>query len=89
MILFIRKWVKFSEDVLKNLVRLSVFLSSFSTDDIRFLFGDDYLLETVKTKLIQRGLVQRINDEILTIHPLVLTYCREERDSLNLVDLGH
>ena len=81
---------KFSEDVLKNLVRLSVFPSSFSTDDIRFLFDDDYLLETVNTKLIQRGLLQRINDEILTIHPLVLTYCREERDSLvNLVDLGH
>ena len=72
---------KFSEDVLKNLVRFSVFPSSFSTDDIRLLFDDDYLLETVKTKLIQRGLLQRINDEILTIHPLVLTYCREERDS--------
>ena len=67
-----------------------MFPSSFSTDDIRFLFDDDYLLETVKTKLIQRGLLQRINDEILTIHPLVLKYCREERDSLvNLVDLGH
>lgn len=80
---------KFSEDVLKNLVRLSVFPSSFSPEDIRFLFDDDHLrLETVKTKLIKRGLLQMINDELLTIHPLVQTYCREERDSLNLVELG-
>lgn len=79
---------KFPEEVLKNLVRLSVFPSSFSTDDIQFLFDDEYQLETVKTKLIQCGLLQMINDELLTIHPLVQTYCREERDSLNLVDVG-
>lgn len=79
---------KFSEEVLKNLVRLSVFPSSFSTGDILFLFDDKYQLQTVKTKLIQRGLLQMVNDELLTIHPLVQTYCREERDSLNLVDVG-
>ena len=79
---------KFSEEVLKNLVRLSVFPSSFSKDDILFLFDDNCQLQTVKTKLIRRGLLQMINDELLTIHPLVQTYCREERDSLNLVDIG-
>jgi len=79
---------KFSEEVLKNLVKLSVFPSSFSTEDIRFLFDDELQLQSVKTKLFQRGLLQMINDELLTIHPLVQTYCREERDSLNLVDVG-
>lgn len=80
---------KFPEHVLRNLVSLSVFPSSFSTDDILFLFDDEYQLESVKMKLIQCCLLQKINDELLTIHPLIKTYCREERDSLNLVDVGH
>ncbi len=79
---------KFPEHVLRNLVMLSVFPSSFSTDDIQFLFDDEYQLETVKTKLIQCCLLQRINEDLLVIHPLIQTYCREERTSLNLVDVG-
>ena len=74
--------------VLRNLVILSVFPSSFSTDDIQFLFDDEYELETVKTKLIQCCLLQKINDELFMVHPLIQTYFREERHSLNLVDVG-
>ena len=74
--------------VLRNLVKLSVFPSSFSADDIQFLFEDEYKLETVKTKLIRCCLLQKINDEQFMVHQLIRTYCREERDSLNLVDEG-
>ena len=79
---------KFPKHVLKNLVSLSVFPSSFSAEDIQFLFGDKYQLETAKTKLFQCCLLQRINDELLVVHPLIKTYCREERHSLNLEDVG-
>lgn len=79
---------KFPEHVLRDLVILSVFPSSFTADDIQFLFDDEYQLETVKTKLVQCCLLQRINDDLLVVHPLIQTYCREERASLNLVDVG-
>ena len=79
----------FPEHVLKNLVRLSVFPTSFSPNDIRFLFNDDYELQTVKTKMIQCCLLKRSNDgDQLTIHPLLKTYCRAERESLNLGAVG-
>ncbi len=79
---------KFPEQVLRNLVSLSVFPSSFSMGDIQFLFNDEYELETVKTKLIQCCLLQRISDDLFEVHRLIQTYCREERASLNLVDVG-
>ena len=79
----------FPEYVLRNLVRLSVFPAAFSPSDIRFLFNDDYELETVKTKMIQCVLLKKLNDgDLLAIHPLLKTYCREERESLNLGDVG-
>ena len=40
----------FSEELIRNLVVLSVFPSTFSPKDIEFLFEDQLQLETVKTK---------------------------------------
>ncbi|KAL9986672.1 hypothetical protein ACROYT_G000846 [Oculina patagonica] len=82
---FIRK---FSEDLIRHLVVLSVFPAFFSPKDIEFLFEDQHQLETVKTKLIKCGLLQMANDQKFNIHPLVQAYCRAERDFLNMVDVG-
>ena len=77
------------KQVLRNLVRLSVFPTSFSVDDIRFLFKDDYEVEVVKTKLIQYCLLKKLNDEgVFAIHQLVKTYCKEQRESLGMVNEG-
>ena len=77
------------EPVLRKLVRLSVFPTSFSVDDIRFLFKDDYEVEVVKTKLIQYCLLKKLNDEgVFAIHQLVKTYCKEQRESLGMVNEG-
>lgn len=75
------------ELVLRKLVRLSVFPTSFSVDSIRFLFKDDYEVEVVKTKLIQCCLLKKLNDGgVFAIHQLVKTYCKEQRESLGMVN---
>ena len=77
------------EQVLRNLVRLSVFPSRFSVEDIRFLFEDDYEAEAVKTKMIQCCLLKKLNDgDFFTIHPLVKTYCKAERKNIGMVKEG-
>ena len=84
-----RFFVLLPEHVLKNLVRLSVFPTTFSVKDIRFLFDDNYEVEDVKTKLIQCCLLKKLNDgDLLAIHPMVKTYCKAERETLNLGDVG-
>ena len=75
------------ELVLRNLVRLSVFPTSFSVNDIRFLFKDDFEVEVEKTKLIQWCLLKKLNDEdVFAIHQLVKTYCKEQRESLGMAN---
>ena len=75
--------------VLRNLVRLSVFPTIFSVNDVRFLFEGDYEVQTVKTKMIQYCLLKELNDgEIFTIHPFVKTYCKVERETLGMVNEG-
>lgn len=75
--------------VLTNLVRLSVFPTSFSVNDIQFLFEDDYEAETVKTKMIQCCLLEKLSDgEIFTIHPLVKICCTAQRETLGMVNEG-
>ena len=79
---------KFSEDLKRNLVVLSVFPSFFSTKDIQFLFEDKLQLETVKRRMIQCSILQKASSQKFNIHPLVQAYCRVERASLNMVDAG-
>ena len=78
----------FSEELIKNLVVLSVFPSTFSPEDIEFLFDDQLQLETIKTKMLKCTLLQKMNDEKLGLHPLLQAYCRTERESLHMVDVG-
>ena len=79
---------KFSEEVIRNLVLLSVFPSTFSAEDIQFLFQDRIQCETVKTRMIKCALLQETIDKKMRMHGLVQAYCRAERDSLNMVELG-
>ena len=78
----------FSEDLIRNLVVLSVFPSTFAPKDIEFFFEDQLHLETVKTKMLKRTLLQQMNDQKLGLHPLLQAYCRTERESLHMVDVG-
>ncbi|XP_067056936.1 uncharacterized protein [Acropora muricata] len=69
---------KMPESLLQNLIKLSVFPSSFSVKDIsQILFNDNEReAETVKTKMVGRSLLQRMGDEKYALHPLVREYCR-------------
>ena len=78
----------FSKDLITNLVVLSVFPSTFSPKDIEFLFNDQLQLETVKTKMLKSALLQKMNDQKLGLHPLLQAYCRTERETLHMVDVG-
>ena len=80
--------MKFSKDLIKNLVVLSVFPSTFSPKDIEFLFDDQLQLETIKTKMLKCTLLQKMNDQKLGLHPLLQAYCRTERERLDMVDVG-
>ena len=79
---------KFSKDLIKSLVVLSVFPSPFSPKDIEFLFEDHLQLEAMKTKMLKCTLLQQMNDQKLCLHPLLQAYCRTERESLHMVDIG-
>ena len=79
---------KFSKDLIETLIVLSVFPSTFSPEDIAFLFDDQLQLETVKTKMLRCTLLQKMNDQKLGLHPLLQAYCGAERESLGMVDVG-
>ena len=69
---------KMPESLLQNLIKLSVFPSSFSVKDIsQILFNDNEReAETVKTTMVGCSLLQRMGDEKYALHPLVREYCR-------------
>ena len=78
----------FSKDLIGTLIVLSVFPSTFSPKEIEFLFEDQLQLETIKTKMLKCTLLQKMNDQKLGLHPLLQAYCRAERESLDMVDVG-
>ena len=69
---------KMPQPLLQNLIKLSVFPSSFSVKDIsQILFNDNEReAETVKTTMVGCSLLQRMGDEKYALHPLVREYCR-------------
>ena len=79
---------KFSKELKETLIMLSVFPSTFSPEDMEFLFDDQLQLETVKTKMLKCTLLQKMNDQKLGLHPLLQAYCRTERESLDMVEVG-
>ena len=79
---------KFPDDVVENLVRVSVFPSAFSSKDLGFLFDDQFELESIKTKLVKSSLLQKMNNEMVALHPLVRDYCRAERKLLKMEHVG-
>lgn len=78
----------FPDNITGNLVRVSVFPSTFSGKDIEFLFDDPLELETVKTEMVKCSLLQKMNNGMVALHPLVRDYCRAERKFLKMVDIG-
>ena len=77
-----------SENIKANLVRLSVFPSAFSIKDMKAVFGDSLEPGTVKTTMIGRSLLRKIDDEMLVLHPLVREFLKAERKLLNMDDIG-
>ena len=80
--------VNISENIKANLVRLSVFPSAFSVEDMKALFGDVLEPEAVKNTMIRRSLLRRIDDEKLILHPLVREFLKAERKLLNMDVVG-
>ena len=72
---FLRKMPK---PLIENLIKLSVFPSSFSVKDISQIHFNDNELEseTVKTTMVGCALLERMGDEKYALHPLVREYCR-------------
>lgn len=81
---------KMPEPLLQNLIKLSVFPSSFSVKDIsQILFNDNEReAETVKTRMVGRSLLQRMGDEKYALHPLVREYCRANWKNLPHMEVG-
>ena len=79
---------KSTKNVRRNLVRVSVFPSAFSGEDIGFLFDDKLKAETVKTKMVKCALLQKVNNGKVALHPLVRDFCRAERKLLKMEDVG-
>ena len=80
--------VNISKNIKANLVRLSVFPSAFSVEDMKALFGDVLEPEAVKNTMIRRSLLRRIDDEKLVLHPLVREFLKAERKLLNMDVVG-
>ena len=80
--------VNISENIKANLVRLSVFPSAFSVEDMKALFGDVLEPEAVKNTMIRRSLLRRIDDEKLVLHPLVREFLKAERKLLKMDVVG-
>ncbi|XP_074616872.1 uncharacterized protein LOC141873692 isoform X5 [Acropora palmata] len=70
--------------LLQNLIKLSVFPSSFSVKDISQIHFNDNELESekVKTTMVGFSLLQRMGDEKYALHPLVREYCRANLKNL-------
>ena len=79
-----------SNPLLKNLVQVSVFPSSFSGKYFRqILFDDNELVsESVKSTMVGCSLLQRMGDEKYALHPLVREYCRARREILKMEEVG-
>lgn len=75
-------------ELVTNLVTVSVFPSAFSGKDIEFLFDDHLEQEAVKTKMVKCSLLQKMNGGMVVLHPLVREYCRAEKATLELEDVG-
>ncbi|XP_068693145.1 uncharacterized protein [Montipora foliosa] len=73
---------------LKYLVRVSVFPSTFSVEDIKIFFDDHLEMETIKTRMVSCSLVQRMTNKKYSLHPLVREYCRAERKNLEMEKVG-
>ena len=69
---------KMPQPLLQNVIKVSVFPSSFSVKDIsQILFNDNEReSETVKATMVGCSLLQRMGDEKYALHPLVREYCR-------------
>ena len=79
-----------SNPLLKHLVQVSVFPSSFSAKHFRqVLFVDNELKsESVRSQMVGLSLLQRMRDEKYALHPLVREYCRARREILKMVEVG-
>jgi len=73
---------EFPRDIKRNLVRLSVFPSTFSAEDMLILFETRAEVETVKTKMVKDSLLQTTEEGKYSAHPLVQAFCRKESGSL-------
>ena len=79
---------KFPSDIKRNLVRVSVFPSTFSAEDMLILFETTAEVETAKTKMVKDSLLQTNDKGKYSIHPLVQAFCRKESGSLDVGDEG-
>ncbi|XP_067056927.1 uncharacterized protein [Acropora muricata] len=79
-----------SNPLLKHLVQVSVFPSSFSANYFRQVLFDDNELksESVRSQMVSLSLLQRMRDEKYALHPLVREYCRARREILKMVEVG-
>ena len=79
-----------SNPLLKHLVQVSVFPSSFSAKHFRQVLFDDNELksESVRSQMVGLSLLQRMRDEKYALHPLVREYCRARREILKMVEVG-
>ena len=80
--------LRISENLKVSLVCLSVFPSAFSVKDMEVVFGDKLESEAVKSTMIRRSLLRRIDNEKLVLHPLVREFLKAERRLLNMDDVG-
>jgi len=79
---------KFPRDMKTNLVRVTIFPSTFSADDMLILFDDEVEVQKAKTKMVQGSLLQTTKDGKYSIHPLVQAFCRTEGGSLGVGNEG-
>ena len=81
-------FLNISKNIKANLVRLSVFPSTFSVKDMRDLFGNVLEPVAVINTMIGHSLLRRIDNEKLVLHPLVREFLKAERRLLNMDDVG-
>ena len=77
-----------SVTITADLVRLSVFPSAFSVEDMKVLFGDPSEPGDVKAKMVEYSLLRRINDKKVVLHHLVREFLKAERKLLNMDAIG-
>ena len=79
---------EFPRDIKRNLVRLSVFPSTFSAEDMLIIFENTAEVEKAKTKMVQGSLLQETEEGKFSVHPLVQAFCRKESGSLDVGNEG-